>query len=626
MQYHNQKFYVSDVQMNNFRKNNKNISKMVFAVTAFIMILSTLVSSYVLNNVIERHDEETIKFIAADVYDDLNTELLKIIMVARVMSKDIPIINQIEQEKNFTFEENVALMSRYLSMMKNSFDLSTAYIVSDKSKIYYSAEGFNKYVDVDNDKHDIWYKLFLDKNLQYDFDIDVDEINSNIWTIFVSARIDDANGNLLGVCGVGKYISELQNFLITDEQTYDVKINLVDQNGVVQLDSNFVNIDTAHIQNIVNPNKTTQFVLNEENGIYTVSKYMPELGLYLVVRRNAENIQNDFSHLLIHMGVCYAIVIGMLLIFIRVALRIEHEKLEDSAKKHGLASYADLYISTHLINLKDNSIHEISCDPDYKLISIEGNDNAAKQLEDSIRNICALESLKIMLNFVEFSTLAKRLKENRVIQCEFRTRECGWCKAYFIVIESDKNDEIVQVVFAIELIDEEKKRENELIYLSQTDLMTGLRNRGSGEKVMQDLMASGVEGMFCLMDADKFKSINDNYGHDIGDKVIKAIADCLKRTFRNTDVTMRLGGDEFAVYVVGVINETYGEIFIENLFEEIDAIEIPELRNRKITISLGAAFFTVDENYSFAEVYKHADSAAYESKKFTGNHHTFYKK
>ena len=127
------------------------------------------------------------------------------------------------------------------------------------------------------------------------------------------------------------------------------------------------------------------------------------------------------------------------------------------------------------------------------------------------------------------------------------------------------------------------------------------------------------------MDADKFKSINDNYGHDVGDKVIKAIADCLKKTFRNTDITMRLGGDEFAVYFIGVLTEIRGELFIEDLFEEIDAINIPELGDRKITISLGAAFFSVDEKLSFEEIYKRADSAAYESKKISGNVYSFYK-
>ena len=610
--------------MKDFLRNNKNIAKTIVVVTAIVSVLSIVVSSFVLQSVIERHDKEVVKFIAADVYDDINAELLKIVMIARVMAKDIPIIEQLRQEDNFTFEYNVSLIQNYLSTLKKSFDLSTGFIVSDKSKIYYSPEGFNKIIDVDNDKHDIWYKLFLDKNLDYDFDIDVDEINENIWAIFVSARINDENGNLLGVCGVGKYLSELQNFLITDEQTYDVKINLVDQNGVVQLDTNVINIETAHIQNIVNSNKSTQFLIEKENGIYTISKYMPGLGLYLVVRRNAENAQSDFSNLLIYMTVCFSVVFAIFLFFVRLALKIDREKVEETAKKHGLASYSDLYISIHLIDVKENSIHEISCDPNYKLISINGNGNAAEQIETSVKEISALESLKTMLNFVDFKTLIERLKENRVINCEFRTREYGWCKAFFIVIEYDQQHEISQIVFAIELIDEEKNRENELLYLSQTDLMTGLLNRGSGEKAMQDLMAKGIEGMFCLLDADKFKSINDNYGHDIGDKVIKAIADCLKKAFRNTDVIMRLGGDEFAVYVVGVVNETYGEIFIENFFEEIESIAIPELNGREITVSLGAAFFNVDENFTFAEVYKHADSAAYRSKKVPGNVYRFY--
>ena len=138
-------------------------------------------------------------------------------------------------------------------------------------------------------------------------------------------------------------------------------------------------------------------------------------------------------------------------------------------------------------------------------------------------------------------------------------------------------------------------------------------------------MAEGTEGMFCLLDADKFKSINDTFGHDAGDKVIKAIADCLKKAFRNSDVIMRLGGDEFAVYALGITDEERGNIVINRLFGLIDKIEIPEIGDRKITISLGAALFNSEENLSFTELYKRADSVAYESKKTVGNRATFYK-
>ena len=611
--------------MKKFLRNNKNIPKIVIIVTAIAFVLGTVFSSFVLNEVVQSHDEERMKFIAADVYDDINSELLKLVMIARVISKDIPLIESIKNEDTVSFEQNVYLMQNYINSLKKSFHLSTGFIVSDKSKIYYSAKGFNKIIDVENDSHDIWYKLFLDKNLEYDYDIDIDEINEDKWTIFVSARINDAEGNLLGVCGVGEYLTEIQNLLITCEEAYNIKINLVNQEGVVQLDSNSVNIDTAHIQNIVNPNKSVQFVLTENDGVYTITKFMPDLGLYLVVRRNSESIQSAYSNLIFYMSISFIIASLIFLIFLRVALKVDREHIEQTAKKHGLASYADLYISMHLIDLKADSIHEISNNPKYMLISVDGTANAALQLETNIKKIATLDTLKKMLDFVSFDTLVERLQENRVIQCEFRSREFGWCKAYFIVIEYDNNNEIAEIIFAVELIDEEKKRENELIYLSQTDLMTGLRNRGSGEKAMQDLMSQGVEGMFCLMDADKFKSINDNFGHNVGDKVIKAIADCLKKTFRNTDITMRLGGDEFAVYVVGVTDEIYGEVFIQDLFDEINNIKIPELGNRKISVSLGSAFYRVEENLSFVEVYKRADSAAYESKKVKGNFHTAFK-
>ena len=623
--YHNQNLKLRDEQMKSFLRNKKNIPKIVVIITALVSIIGTIVSSFVLDTVIKSHDEERMKFIAADVYDDINAELLKLVMISRVMSNDIPLIEQLEMEYDVPFELNVQRMANYCYNIRDAFHLSTAFVVSDESKIYYSAEGFNKVIDAENDSHDIWYKLFLDKNLAYDYDIDVDEINQNIWTVFVSSRINDENGNLLGVCGVGEYLTELQNLLITDEQTYNVKITLVNQQGVVQLDSNYLKIEQAHIQNDINPNKSTQFVFKENDGAYTITKYMPDLGLYLVVRRDIENNQGVYSNLIFFMALMFIIASIIFMAFMRMALKVDHEQIEDTAKKQGMASYAELYISMHLIDLKTNSIHEISNNPKYKLIEIFEEENAARQLENSVRKITAIENLKDMLKFISLETVAARLKKNRVINQEFRTHDYGWCKAYFIVIDYDNMHDIREIIFAIELIDEEKNRENELLYLSQTDLMTGLKNRGTGENAVQNLINSGIEGMFCLMDADKFKSINDNYGHDVGDKVIKAIADCLKKTFRNTDITMRLGGDEFAVFVVGVVNEMRGELFIEDLFDAIDAINIPELGDRKITISLGAAFFNAEENPTFEELYKRADSATYESKKFQGNRHTFYK-
>ena len=611
--------------MRKYLSDNKNISKTILLVTAFGSVLAILVSCFVLSHVVKSHDEEMIKFIAADVYDDINNELLKPVMLARVMSSDSHLKEQLLNEKNIPEAETIQSMSKYLTEIKKTFKCSSTFIISDATKNYYSYDGLNKKVDFEKNAHDIWYKVFVDKNAPYDFDIDIDEVNRNAWTVFVNARLDDEAGNLLGVCGVGVDFTDMQSFFITAEETYNIKINLVDENGVVQVDTAFINIENPRVENVINPNKSTQFVLTEENNVYTITKYMPDFDWYLVVRRDAENTQGTFSNLIIYMFVSFLIASIGFLIFIQIALQVDRKKVEETAKKHGIASYADLYVSMHLIDVQNDLVHELSSNQDYDLAKFYTIDNAAAQLFSSVKSMTAPESLSGMIDFIDLATLDDRLKIRRVIHHEFLSNKYGWCKAYLIAAEFDREQKVSQIIFAIELIDEEKRRENQLLYLSQTDAMTGLRNRGSGEKAISALMNEGIEGVFFMLDADKFKSINDNYGHDVGDKVIKAIAQCLKKSFRNSDVVMRLGGDEFAAYALGVTNEEQVKIIVNRIFSEIDRIKIPELGDRKISVSVGSALFHASEACHFMEIYKRADSAVYMSKKIEGNCHTAYK-
>lgn len=72
--------------------------------------------------------------------------------------------------------------------------------------------------------------------------------------------------------------------------------------------------------------------------------------------------------------------------------------------------------------------------------------------------------------------------------------------------------------------------------------MTGIRNRGSGENKITEYLVRKQCGLLCLLDCDKFKSINDTYGHAVGDKVIIAIADTLRKSCRDDDVVLRLAG------------------------------------------------------------------------------------
>lgn len=174
-------------------------------------------------------------------------------------------------------------------------------------------------------------------------------------------------------------------------------------------------------------------------------------------------------------------------------------------------------------------------------------------------------------------------------------------------------------------ITDKKKMENQLRYLSQTGALTGIHNRGSGEHRVQSLLEQGQRGMFCLLDIDKFKHINDTYGHGVGDKVLIALAQCLTHSFRSQDIVMRLGGDEFSIYAVGISDEEIGRRSIQRFFNTVNTIDIPELGDYKVSVSLGAVLCSGAQKVDFDQLYQMADATMYNCKKVQGNKADFYK-
>ncbi|MBR0099799.1 MAG: GGDEF domain-containing protein [Treponema sp.] len=128
--------------------------------------------------------------------------------------------------------------------------------------------------------------------------------------------------------------------------------------------------------------------------------------------------------------------------------------------------------------------------------------------------------------------------------------------------------------------------------------------------------------MFCLFDANKFKYLNDTFGHSVGDKVLIEIANCMKKSFRPNDILTRLGGDEFVVFEPDITDKETGKAIIENFIKNIGRISIPELKKHKISISIGAVL--INDNETFEQIYKKADSLMYDCKSRGGNVYKFY--
>lgn len=178
------------------------------------------------------------------------------------------------------------------------------------------------------------------------------------------------------------------------------------------------------------------------------------------------------------------------------------------------------------------------------------------------------------------------------------------------------------IVHSMMDITERKELEENLLVLSETDALTGLLNRRSGEKRIKSAVEKGFQGMFCLFDVNKFKTINDSFGHATGDLVLKGIGNTMQTIFRSSDICIRLGGDEFVVFALKVSTREVGEQVLDRFLKGLEKFRPEELKGHPVTVSLGAVLVT--EAMDFSEMYSKADSLMYECKKTGGNAYRFY--
>ena len=156
-----------------------------------------------------------------------------------------------------------------------------------------------------------------------------------------------------------------------------------------------------------------------------------------------------------------------------------------------------------------------------------------------------------------------------------------------------------------------RESKERLEYEATHDPLTGLYNRRG-----YDFLLNNVDiytSAFLLIDLDKFKSINDNYGHDVGDKALTKVAEILHKSFRAQDYVCRIGGDEFAVIMIHAESQLTGRI--QNKIREInEQLKISDKDEGLPPLSLSVGVVFGDQDYTLDEVFKEADKALYKAK------------
>jgi diguanylate cyclase (GGDEF)-like protein len=238
----------------------------------------------------------------------------------------------------------------------------------------------------------------------------------------------------------------------------------------------------------------------------------------------------------------------------------------------------------------------------------------------ALRALCGTEDAPID----EFACLSIQLEHGldagtRTVAYRFRPFQDGW-----LVVGRDLSDQLEIVKQMGVLVEELESRVHEeralsasLRTLAERDPLTGLANRRSFESDLDGCCArhetADLEFSLLCVDVDRYKQVNDCYGHGVGDRVLVEIARVLEHSIRDEDSAARLGGDEFVV-IARHVSGTKALDVAERIRTNVEALDLPEVVDG-VSVSIGVASTHADAPERAGMLLKRADEALYNAKR-----------
>lgn len=223
-----------------------------------------------------------------------------------------------------------------------------------------------------------------------------------------------------------------------------------------------------------------------------------------------------------------------------------------------------------------------------------------------------------------FSVAKKmRLNDREVVESRLPTQQkipfrIGQRELYHLTISSPiiKDDKVLGVIgFAVDVSKDMEERQT-LLEEANTDVLTGCFNRRylhfALEEQSKAFRSFGIPSSLLIIDVDRFKPINDKYGHSIGDRVLVDVVKVINRFTRERDLLCRYGGDEFVLLLPNSnIDQAYA--LASRLSEKIDKLSFKSSSGKSFSVScsIGVATHSMEEG----SIIERADKALYVSKK-----------
>lgn len=299
---------------------------------------------------------------------------------------------------------------------------------------------------------------------------------------------------------------------------------------------------------------------------------------------------------------------------------ITNERADEESHRLLLEALQNVYSSIFEGNLVDNFAQK------FKSSGATGNHVPNAGRWDDLIEIWAGKTLTEDVynknkDFWDRTSLIARLRTTNILTRDIQTIT-GWIQVSIIVTTRDSMGQAVKVLWLTRSIDEQKRAEilaterlKEATKNADHDELTGLYNRHGFNKRLGRIVTDPRRHIcsVIMMDIDDFKSVNDTYGHDAGDEVMKRIARTLKNIIRKDDLYCRWGGEEFNAFIYSGGD---AEVIAERIRKAVeDMAVVYEGKVIRVTLSIGVCMVSDMKKITMNEIINTADRCLYISKR-----------
>ena len=337
----------------------------LISIVFVILVLGFITTSYLSysvtkNYILESAETETLPLISDNIYSEIKEDLIDPVNISSLMANDAFLISWV-----ISGEKDLAKIQEYLGLIGRKYGFTSTFFVSENTHNYYYSDGILKTIS-EEDAHDVWYFNFINMDKMVDLDIDNDEAKNGMLTVFINHRLEKEDGTLLGVTGVGLQLTEIAEHLHRYEELYRHKIYIVDQTGLIQIDSERNRIETVNITELYGIKEVSEEILSadeeakiityqDDKGLKTISvRYIPEFDWYLIVEKDQESSLAGAKSSMVRNFIIGGFIALLISLVINGVMKRYNQRLEQQATSDDLTGLFNRHA------LMENLTREIS--------------------------------------------------------------------------------------------------------------------------------------------------------------------------------------------------------------------------------------------------------------------------